>query len=454
MAQNLRKVPLDLLSRYSFNGDKKLLYKRVVNYIDPKYYKDDILESMINEKFIPAGNTLVSGINILSPNCSIIGKITNNNYYEKENLFIKLLSSAIGVGLDLSEMDDPVKALKSLSEKAKNVSLQWERPLRGNMATLDVNHDKILDFISCKTKNNDLSIFNISVKISNDIMEGFIRGDNNDLFNNICESDYLCGDPGVIFIDKVQDDRYCHYEGPIVTSVPCGEQFMFDGETCTLGAINLDKFYNGSHFDFYDYVKTIHLAVNFLDNTIDKLIIPDNNMKKKIVGLRRIGLGVMGFSTLLSDMNIPYESQKALDLSQKLSYCLTSEAINESKILATKYKPHKYSSDRRNISVTCLQPTGGIRRLVSDDGFSIEPLFSEATKISSSFSVKMAAAWQKNIENGVSKTVNLPNSATIDDIKNIYIEAYKLGCKGITVYRDGCRTNQPIKCDGDVCVIE
>lgn len=451
---NKRVVPLDLLTRYSFNGDKSQLYKRVVDYIDPKDYKNDILKIIMDEKFLPAGNTLVAGSQKLSPNCAIIGEITNQNVNDKKDLFIKLLSSAIGVGLDLSKTNDPVKILKDFSREAKNISLKWDRPLRGNMATLDITHDKITEFISCKNNlNKDLTIFNISVKIGDLYMNDVINNKNSEIFDTLCSSAHRTGDPGVIFIDKAQTE-YSKYEGPIVTSVPCGEQFMFEGETCTLGAINLDKFYDNGFFDIDDYIKTIHLAVNFLDNTIDKLVIPDNNMNEKIRSLRRIGLGVMGFSTLLQKMNISYESYEALELSSLLSYCLTEEAINESKKLGIKYSSHKYSKDRRNISVTCLQPTGGIRRLVCDDGFSIEPLFSEAIKISPSFSVKMTSTWQKNIENAVSKTINLPNSATIEDVKNIYKESYILGCKGITIYRDGCRANQPIKCDGDLCVIE
>lgn len=448
-----RLVPADLLNRYAFNGNKYHLYRRVVDYVNPKDYKEEILRAMCQEKFLPAGNTLIAGRKQLSPNCSIIGEITDNNKEEKKELFINLLSAAIGVGLDLSKTTNPVGVLKEFASEAKAISLQWNRPLRGNMATININHDKIVDFINCKLRgNHELSIFNISVKIPNTYMDNII---NDDIFDQICQSAHQSGDPGLIFIDQAQSP-YCEHEGPIVTSVPCGEQFMFDGETCTLGAINLDTFYDGNKFDLDEYVKTIHLAVNFLDSTIDKLVIPDIYMSNKIRELRRIGLGVMGFATLLKKMNIEYESARSLQLAEILAYCLTTEAINESKRLALKYGGHKYCSERRNITVTCLQPTGGIRRMVADDGFSIEPLFDEVSNISPLFAVRMAATWQKHIENAVSKTINLSNGATVDDVKNIYIEAYKLGCKGITVYRDGCKDYQPIKikCDGDVCNIE
>lgn len=256
-----RLVPTDLLNRYAFNGNKYQLFRRVVDYVDPKNYRNEILTAMCEEKFLPAGNTLIAGYKQLSPNCSIIGEITDDNKAEKETLFIDLLSSAIGVGLDLSKTSDPVAPLKQLAQKAKAVSLQWKRPLRGNMATLNIDHEKIHDFILCKTMDNpELSIFNISVKITNKQMDGI---ENNSVFDQICRSTYSSGDPGVIFIDKCQS-KYEEFEGKIVTSVPCGEQFMFNGETCTLGAINLDAFYDGIKFDIDEYVKTIHLAVNFL----------------------------------------------------------------------------------------------------------------------------------------------------------------------------------------------
>lgn len=177
-------------------------------------------------------------------------------------------------------------------------------------------------------------------------------------------------------------------------------------------------------------------------------------MNNKIRELRRIGLGVMGFATLLQKMGIKYQSEQALQLAEILAATLTKEAIAESERLAKKYGGHKYDHNRRNITVTCLQPTGGIRRLVGDDGFSIEPLFSEANSICPLFAVKMAATWQKHIENAVSKTINLPNSASVNDVKAVYLEAYRLGCKGITIYRNGCKEHQPIKCDGDICTIE
>jgi ribonucleoside-diphosphate reductase alpha chain len=219
---------------------------------------------------------------------------------------------------------------------------------------------------------------------------------------------------------------------------------MFDGETCTLGAINLNQFVVNNRFNYDGYRHTIHTAVRFLDLVIDKTLIPDDAMREKTMAFRRIGLGVMGLATLLDRLQIKYESEEALVLSDALASCLTTEASRASQLLGQERGYHRHSTQRRHISVTCLQPTGGIRRLVANDGFSIEPRFDEATKISPQFSVRMAATWQRSIENAVSKTVNLASDATVDDILSIYKHAFYYGCKGITVYRDGCRENQPI----------
>jgi len=447
------QVPLDLLKRYAFCGDKKKLFRRVVNNVVPTHQDKNIMyRAMIEEKFIPAGNTLVAGIQPLRPNCAIIGSISDINYVEKLELFIRLLTAAIGCGMDFSECEDPVEVLKLYAQAAQEIKLKWKRPLRGNMATLSISHPKINEFINCKNNgDSDLSIFNISVSIKD------AEINNSDTIKNISESAHRSGDPGVIFIDRVQDLKHLQYEGRIVTSVPCGEQYMFEGETCTLGAINLDAFVTNNYFDFDKYIETIEIAIKFLDSAIDQIELPDQLMKTKSTDLRRIGLGVMGLATTLKTMKIPYESEEALKLSSELAKCLTRTAVATSEKLGQEKGFHKYSNSRRNITVTCLQPTGGIRRLVAEDGFSIEPLFAEATSVSPLFSVRMAATWQEHIENAVSKTVNLPKSATVADVEKVYRTAFEYGCKGITIYRDGCKENQPIslrKCKDDKCFVE
>lgn len=450
-----RKIPNDLMKRYVFDGDTRNLYARTVAHIQPGA---PILAKMLEDKFVPAGNTLVAGIKPLAPNCSVIGEVSDENLDEKRKLFKKLVSAAIGVGLDLSGTSDPVGVLRLFASDASKASLVWNRPLRGNMATLSIEHPRIGEFIRCKNEMHEtpeLAFFNISVSVSDHFMTCLTASP---LFNTLCEASHKSGDPGIVFIDRAQ------FESPlaipnerIVTCVPCGEQFMYEGETCTLGAINLDRFVTKNRsFDYDDYSETIRNAVSFLDATIDKLVIPDPYMTQRTRSLRRIGLGVMGFANLLAKMYIPYESQEALNLASLLAQCLTSEADKESVRLGGLLGPHPYSTTRRNITLTCLQPTGGVRRLFEDDGFSIEPFFTEATRISPAFAVKMTAAWQQHIENAVSKTINLPHTTSPAEIGDLYRMAHHDGCKGITVYRDACRSDQPMalkaKCESGECI--
>ena len=452
-----RQLSRHTLERYQFDGDKHALYSRVLRHITPHDSAAEIYDAMCSDKFIPAGNTLVAGVQPLTPNCAILGAVTETNQEEKLALFERLLSMAIGCGIDVSQCDDPVATLHKFATVASAIKLKWQRPLRGCMVTLSAEHPRIREFLACKDgAAGKLAIFNQSVTLSDAFM---YRPSSAPLLDALATAAHRTGDPGVIFIDRVQ----CllpNDEAPIVTSVPCGEQFMFEGETCTLGAINLDAFVGHDRaFDFDAYRDTIRLAVLFLDSVIDHLVIPDAAMQRKARELRRIGLGVMGLATLLVRLGIAYESQAALDFSSQLAACLTVEADRESRRLGRLYGPHKYSRERRNITATCLAPTGGIRGLVADDGFSIEPLFNEALSVSPLFSVRMASTWQRHIENAVSKTVNLPRSATVEDVAMVYRVAYATGCKGITVYRDGCRDNQPrqllrVRCSDGQCSLE
>lgn len=448
-----RAVPRDLCRRYDFNGNLQFLFNRIVNHVAPSHpKKHEFLRIMSENKFIPAGSTLVAGKHPMAPNCSIIGEVTDDNVLTKHETFVSLLSSGTGVGLDLTKTTDPVNILGNFASAARCIKLKWGRPLRGNMATLSINHPKVDEFIKCKDTeaNKDLSMFNISVTVDNKYMD-----DNycSDRLKNICASAHKSGDPGLIFVDRIQN---VHYNERIVTTSPCGEIAMYEDETCNLGSINLDAMYVNGKFDYIGYVETIKSAVEFLDLVCDKQYIANYNMSKRSKELRRIGLGVMGFATLLKLMGCRYQSQAALDLSEELACILTQTASETSKKLATIYGPHKGSTVRRNITCTALPPTGGIRRLFGDDGFSIEPYFDEATHIDPEYSVLLTSKWQKYIENGVSKTINLPSDATENDIHNIYCLSYKLGMKGITVYVDASKQNQPrsLKCDSGVCVVE
>lgn len=487
-------IPDDIIKkRYLFDGQIETLAVRTAKWVcrnkNVIQYESNFIDIIKQLKFFPAGNTLVAGLQPLQPNCSILGPINEQNFDLLAERASNLWRNRIGIGFDLSSSADPVSLLIKLSEINKKINLWDGRAQRGNIATLSINHPKLTEFINCKSQSqaqaDQLYNFNISVAIDNEFMDNLIQINENsqqDLNQNqnliqenkqklmsISANAWAYGDPGLVFIDRCQSP-HSEEAGSIVTAVPCGEQFMHNNETCNLGSINLDAFIKdndkGPYFDFPDYIATIKLATRFLDAIIDLLEIPDSQMLQKTLELRRIGLGVMGLATALQSLNISYQSEEALIFSDQLAHLLTSTALETSQKIASEVGAgYKYNSSRRNITVTCIAPTGGIRRLVNNDGYAIEPLFTDI--IDPFFAVRMVSVWQKHIENSISKTVNLTNDTNPQTIFNIYLYAYQMGCKGITVYRDGCRTNQPSHnmnisaipdnpgkfktCDGDSC---
>ncbi len=395
-----------------------------------------------------------------------------------------------------------------------------------NMGILKVDHPDILEFIHCKL-DGGIANFNISVAITEPFMEALARNGEYDLidphthhvtgrlkarevFDRIVNAAWQTGDPGLVFIDRV--NRGSANPVPELETIeatnPCGEQPLAPNDACNLGSINLDKF--GRPDDpkapiAWDALeRTIRLAVRFLDDVIQVNPYPLPEIMEEVHNNRRIGLGVMGWSDLLIQLGIPYDSQAALDLAGKVMEFMTMIGRDESARLAEARGPFPnwsksiYRDGRplRNSTVTTIAPTGTIS-IIAGCSSGIEPLFAvayshivgdrhltfvnphfeavarkrgfysedlmkkvaeqgtleglaqvpddvrrvfvTAHEIVPDWHVRMQAAFQKNTDNGVSKTINLPNSATVEDVAHAYQLAYDLGCLGITVFRDGCK---------------
>lgn len=396
-------------------------------------------EILTSQTFVPAGNTLMAGKNDIYPNCCVLGTLTDLNFKDMLELSKKLWKKYTGIGYDLSSLTDPVKALLILSEENHKIDLH-HRPKRGNMAVLNITHPKLTDFIQCKEKHNIYN-FNISVSVSNpdELSEPLLK--------KIAQHSHKTGDPGLVFLDHAQNYGPVHTDTlePITTCVPCGEQFMHAFETCNLGSINLNsKYLEGDVFINYSNLEeVVREAVEFLDNVIDHLKFPSNEIQDVSLKARRIGLGVMGWADLLHRKNISYNNPLALQKATEISKFITKCAEKRSRELAVEKGPCAYSHEYRNISLTCIAPTGGITGVVNNKGYAIEPMFEEALNYTYKEHIDMQAAWQYNFHNAVSKTVNLPNEASVQDIINTYQYAIAKGVKGITVYRDASKTNQP-----------
>jgi len=444
--------------------------------------------------------------------------------------FSRLRPKESRVGSTGGVASGPVSFMKIFNTATEQVKQGGTR--RGaNMAILRVDHPDILDFISCKQVNHELNNFNISVGITDDFMEAVAAGEKYDLIDprddiivgNLNASDvYLKlvhqawenGDPGIIFIDRLNQNNPTPAIGGIESTNPCGEQPLLPFEACNLGSINLAKFVTTDNekaaIDYDRLRDQVWLAIRFLDNTIDMSNYPLPEIKSMVKGNRKIGLGIMGFADMLYQLNIPYNSEDALILAEEIMRFIQEESHAASKHLAQKrgvFKNFDKSvfKDRkdcryRNATVTTIAPTGTlsiiagcssgieplfalsfVRKVMDNDelmevnpyfehianekGFysrelmrqiarkgsiadietipeDVRKVFATAHDVSPEWHVRMQAAFQKHTDNAVSKTVNLPHDATPEDVLKVYNLAYELGCKGITIYRDGSKENQ------------
>ena len=282
----------------------------------------------------------------------------------------------------------------------------------------------------------------------------------------------------------------------------CGEQPLLHGESCVLGSINLMEYveaedYNGTlvySFDWDALAEDIPTMVRFLDDIIDASPYPLEEVEKATKASRKIGLGIMGWADCLIKMKIPYDSQEACDLAEKLMqfiYVTADEAsvqLGEEKgffPLADEYPIEgKLDQYRRNATLLTVAPTGTLSRIAGVSS-GIEPIFAwkthhklvdleydethwayeerlhfhqpeqnkwayipdymkTANEISPEWHLKMQAAFQKYVDSSISKTINLPNDADIETVEKIYMWAWKNKLKGITIYRDGSKDNQPL----------
>jgi ribonucleoside-diphosphate reductase alpha chain len=359
------------------------------------------------------------------------------------------------------------------------------------MAILPAEHADIHEFIHCKDINpQSLSTFNISVSLGDDFMKK-VQDDPTSperaLFMEMCESAWKTGDPGCYFRDTSERSNPTPWLGKLTGTNPCGEVPLLDNEPCNLGSINLAKFVQDGNIDFGGIRNTARMATRYLDDILDHNTFPDKDITEIALTTRKLGLGVMGWADMLALLEMDYDSQGAIDLGQEIMFLIQEAAIEESEKLGQEKglcpaldkipgKEHlvKLPWTRRNATVTCIAPTGTISLLVGASS-GIEPHFARswertmgdgtklqekipvidileargskfipktAMEIGVSWHIRHQAIFQKYTDLAVSKTINLPNSATVQDIFDSYLMMWQTNCKGGTIYRDGSRDVQ------------
>ena len=403
-----------------------------------------------------------------------------------------------------------------------------------NMGILRVDHPDILEFIECKL-DGGITNFNISVAATDVFMEA-LAGDGEydlinprtgqvtgrllarDVFERVVRAAWRSGDPGMIFIDRINRSpaNPTPEIGLIEATNPCGEQPLLPNDACNLGSVDVAKFAvertpGRWEIDWSELERVVRLAVRFLDDVIEVNPYPLPQVDEMVKANRRVGLGIMGWADLLFTLGIPYDSEDALELAERLMAFVNDRAHDQSMKLAEERGPfphwsrsiYRHGRPMRNATVTTIAPTGTIsmiagcssgiepvfalafeHRVKGPDGERVLPFFSEtfdrlarrhgfhseslmaevarrgsvkdvagvpegaraifktAHEIDAAWHVRHQAAFQKHTDNGVSKTINLPEHATAEDVAAAYQLAWNLGCLGITVFRDGSKGSQ------------
>ncbi len=533
----------------------------------------EFFDIMTEKEFTPAGRTITNAgaKTPLVANCIVLDiEDSMEGIFQtlKEAALLQQAGAGLGFALDKLRpsmartvksqgvSSGPVSFLKIYNEAFGIIKQQGRHG--ANMAMIGVDHPDFLDFISAKEIEGSIRNFNISVKLTDDFMKQLLddpsqqwyctwkkdwpgepgkvkplrvlRHPNGsvydveevditvgEVFDEIVNYAWNNGEPGVVFIDEVNRTNPLPGLGKILTSNPCGEQFLHAYDVCNLGSINLGKFVKNGKVDYEHLRYVSKTATRLLDNVIDRFDFPVEELTKFAQSNRRVGLGIMGFADMLYQIGIKYNSDDGYKMAEKVMKTIQDAAHEISRELAEEkgvfpnIKKSIYAGKKmRNAAITTVAPTGSISMMFGCSS-GLEPNFAlayvkqdkygeqyhylnehfEAELATRNFTkrevdrikdeviekgsiqhmtdlpqdlrdtfvvsmdipgedhVRMQAAFQRHVDNSISKTINFPNSATKEDIRNSYIQAWKLGCKSCTVYRDGSRVIQVLNVGKD-----
>ena len=514
-------------------ADKNITAKEI-ELLEEKFYR-----MMANRDFFPNSPTLMNAGREL-PNLSACFVLPIED--SMEGIFTTVKDAALihksggGTGFDFSELRPAGSSVKTTAGTASGPisfmsvfntateTIKQGGVRRGaNMGILRVDHPDIMEFIKCKEDTSKFTNFNISVALTDEFMEAYKKGTDYNLYyknekrgtksaqevmDAIINHSWSTGEPGIVFVDKINADNKIPGCGKISATNPCGEQPLLPYGSCNLGSINLSNFYDKENNSiFWDKLaETVADSVLFLDNVIEVGKYPLQKIHDIAQENRNIGLGVMGFADLLFKLKISYNSDHGVTTGKKIMAFIEEHAIKASEELGKKrgsfpnIDKSVYKTAMRNSNVTTVAPTGTIGMLAETSG-GIEPnfalvyvkqvmddnkllyvnpvleetlkeeglysdelmerisktgrlsdieeipqrikdVFVTSQEISPYYHVAMQSAFQEFVDSSISKTINFDNSASKDDIKDAYLQAYESACKGITVYRDGCRPFQ------------
>lgn len=532
-----------------------------------KEWQEKFYQLMSNFEFLPAGRTLTNAgtdIPVIS-NCVVlhIGDSMDDIFRTLRDASL-LQQGGSGIGFPFHLLrpagtltkrtqgiaSGPVSFLR-VYDKAFGVIKQQGRH-GANMAVMRVDHPDILDFIHAKDREGELTNFNISISLTDKFMEKVkakseepwlcnfkgkkmlprritrdryghvtqiqeIKITPSEVMAEIANNAWINGEPGIIFIDRVNQTNPLPGLGRIEASNPCGEQFLHDGDVCNLGSLNLDKFVKDKKINWPRLKEATQLATRMLDNVIDLTEFSIDRTNQVFYKNRRIGIGIMGFADMLFQLEIPYNSEKGFQTGQAVMKFITQTAHQTSQKLAKEKGAFpnyelsiwkKKGIKMRNAALTCIAPTGTIsmipevssgvepyfalayskQQIMGDESFyyvnhylekklreknlyspkvvnriyqegsiqnikeipkKIRQVFVGAMDISPEDHIKMEVAFQKYLDNSISKTINLPNQTTRFDVEKVIQKAWQARCKAFTVYRSGSREKEVLTTKGN-----
>jgi ribonucleoside-diphosphate reductase alpha chain len=476
-------------------------------------YYDRYYEILSDFSFIPAGRIIAGagtprGVTLF--NCYVMGPIEDS----LDGIFLSLREAGLtlkqggGVGMDFSTLRPRgayVASVEAASSGAVSFMQMWDSMCRtiesagarrgAMMGTLHISHPDVLEFIEVKKKPGALTMFNISLLVTDAFLEAVKHGHYHlfefggksygsiparELWQRIVETTFEYSEPGVIFIDRVNATNPLRNIEVISATNPCGEQPLPPYGACNLGSINLTRFVSkpftpDATFDYRRFGQVTQTAIRFLDSIVEASNYPLEAQRAEAEAKRRVGLGITGFADMLIMLGIPYS--KGSKMAHEVCKTLRHEAEAASADLGRIKGSYpawdaSHGHRRRNSHLLSIAPTGTISLFAGNISSGIEPVFDfvakrkllrrdfghdevevkdyalliapertnpeawqRAADLTIDDHLAIVAACQPHIDSGISKTINVPAETSLEDFRTVYTRAYSLGLKGCTTYR-------------------